>query len=93
LTKEREALYQSFPLQLYPLPIEHSIQLASGWQIHPIERLWQFLKSKLAWRLFDTLEQLREAVAQELEQLQPQTIASLTGWDFILDALSVAGIY
>lgn len=62
-------------------------------ELNPIERLWQFLKSKLAWRLFDTLEQLREAVAQELEQLQPQTIASLTGWDFILDALSVAGIY
>ncbi|HEY9847429.1 MAG TPA: IS630 family transposase [Candidatus Caenarcaniphilales bacterium] len=62
-------------------------------ELNPIERLWQHLKSKLAWNLYDQLDQLREGLAQQLQQLQPLMIASLTGWDYILDALSVAAIY
>ena len=77
---------------LVPDNIVLVFQPAHAPELNPIERLWQFLKAKLAWRLFDTLDQLREAVSQELEHLQPQAIASLTGWNFILDALSVAGI-
>lgn len=62
-------------------------------ELNPIERLWQHLKAKLAWSLYQTLEQLQEELTQQLQQLQRQTIASLTGWDYILNALSVAGIY
>ncbi len=50
------------------------------------------LKSAIVWQNYDDLDQLHNALAQELQQLEPQTIASLTGWDYILDALSVAGI-
>jgi transposase len=67
-------------------------QPAHAPELNPIERLWQHLKSKLAWNLYDSLDQLREALAQQLQQLPSQTVASLTGWDYILDALSVAGI-
>jgi transposase len=54
-------------------------------ELNPIEHLWQYLKADLCWAAFKTLEQL-------LTKLTPEIIASITGYSFILDALSVAQI-
>lgn len=67
-------------------------QPAHAPELNPIERLWQHLKSAFAWPNYDDLDQLRQALTQELQKLESQTVSSLTGGDFILDALSVAGI-
>lgn len=61
-------------------------------QVNPIERLWEEIKEDLSWGLFDSLDDLRVTVGNILQGLSQKAIASLTGWDFILDALSVAGI-
>jgi transposase len=61
-------------------------------QVNPIERLWKEIKKHLKWDLLDDLEQLRQKLSQVLLQLTPSVIASVTGWDFILEALSVANI-
>ena len=61
-------------------------------QVNPIERLWEEIKEELSWELFDNLEALRVAVEEILANLSQKVIASVTGWDFILDALSVSGI-
>lgn len=61
-------------------------------EVNPIERLWKELKKHLRWQLFSTLDELRLAVRKVLKKLDQSTIASLTGWNFILDALYVAGI-
>ena len=61
-------------------------------QVNPIERLWEEIKEELSWQLFDNLEALRVAVEEILAKLSQKVIASVTGWDFILDALSVSGI-
>ncbi|WP_442947672.1 hypothetical protein [Nostoc sp.] len=58
-----------------------------------MERVWEHLKQDLKWELFDNLEHLRAKVAQLLTQLTKKVVASLTGYDFILDALSVANIF
>jgi hypothetical protein len=50
--------------------------------------LWEHLKADLKWASFKTLEQLQAKVDQLLAQLTPEVIASLTGYSFILDALS-----
>ncbi|MCY6494560.1 transposase [Leptolyngbya sp. GGD] len=57
-------------------------------ELNPIERLWQHLKADLKWASFKTLEQLQTRIDQLLHDLTPDIIASLTGYDFILDALS-----
>jgi hypothetical protein len=44
----------------------------------------------LKWLKFDQIEELRAAVQKELNKLTLEVIASLTGWEFILEALSVA---
>jgi transposase len=61
-------------------------------QVNPIERLWKEIKKFLKWSLFDNLEELRIQLSQVLFKLTPQVVASVTGWDFILQALSVANI-
>jgi transposase len=57
-------------------------------ELNPIERLWQYLKADLKWASFKTLEQLQTKVEQLLAELTPEVIASITGYSFILDALS-----
>jgi transposase len=61
-------------------------------EVNPIERLWGYLKEQLKWLRFEQIEELREPMRKELKKLTKEIIASLTGWEFILDALSVAGL-
>ena len=46
----------------------------------------------MSWNLFNNLEQLRAKVKKILNNLSKKVIASVTGWDFILEALFVAGL-
>lgn len=59
-------------------------------ELNPIERVWEHLKQDLKWELFNNLENLRTKVAQLLAELTTDIASSLTGYDFILNALSVA---
>jgi putative transposase len=61
-------------------------------QVNPIERFWKELKKQLKWQLFDDLDDLRKTLSKEINQLTPELISSVSGWKFILDALSVANI-
>ena len=59
-------------------------------EVNPIERLWGYIKEQLKWLRFEQIEELRAAVQNELNKLTNEVIASLTGWQFILEAISVA---
>ena len=59
-------------------------------EVNPIERLWGYIKEQLKWLRFEQIEELRAAVQKELNKLTNEVIASLTGWQFILEAISVA---
>ena len=61
-------------------------------EVNPIERLWQYLKEQLKWETFDNLQDLRDSMQKLLRQLSNQVIRSWAGGQFILEALSVAGI-
>ena len=56
-------------------------------ELNPIERVWEWLKSKLQWRNFPNLTELRQKLTQVLEAITPEEIISLTSYDFILEAL------
>lgn len=62
-------------------------------QLNPIERLWEHLKRDLKWQLFDDLKQLQDKVDELIHALTPQQVASITGYGFILESLSVANIF
>ena len=57
-------------------------------ELNPIERLWEHLLANLKWASFETLAQLQTKVDQLLAELTPEVTASITGYSFILDALS-----
>ncbi len=61
-------------------------------ELNPIERLWQHLKKDLRWDLFQDIPQLQSRVDQLLNELTHETVASISGYSFIKEALSVAGI-
>ena len=59
-------------------------------EVNPIEKLWGYIKEQLKWLRFEQIEELRAALQKELNKLTNEVIASLTGWQFILEAISVA---
>ena len=67
-------------------------QQAYSPEVNPIERLWRYIKEQLKWLRFDAIEELREAVQKELKKLTNEVIASLTGYPFLLEGVSVAVI-
>ena len=60
--------------------------------VNPIERLWQSLKDKLSWLTLETLDELRREMDAVLNLLTPESITSLTGYDFIISALKKASL-
>ncbi len=58
----------------------------------PYEQVWQYLKRRLRWTLPTTLDQLRQQLRERLDKLTPEVVASITGRQSILNALSVARI-
>ena len=55
--------------------------------MNPIERVWQYIKQELSWKIYDNLDGLKEKVRAD-EEFSLLTIASITGWDYILSALA-----
>jgi len=54
--------------------------------------LWEHLKNLLTWLNFEELDKLRDEVRKILGTFSKELIQSLTGWDFIINALSLSGI-
>ncbi|PSB29097.1 helix-turn-helix domain-containing protein [Stenomitos frigidus] len=61
-------------------------------ETNPIERVWQPFKLGLRWQLPKHLDELRLLMRARLEAMPQAVIASIVGWQSILQALSVAGI-
>jgi len=57
-------------------------------ELNPIERVWQHIKQELSGELYENLDMLKEKVRAYLEELSTETVASITGWDYILSALA-----
>ena len=84
--------YLIFLINAIPENVILLFQPAYSPEVNPIERVWRYVKEKLKWLRFDQIEELRAAVQKELNKLKLEVIASLTGWKFILESLSVAGL-
>lgn len=85
--KAHQALALRWSENLIPI-----FQPAHSPQLNPVERLWQFLKRQLQGENFATLTQLRKRLQQEFQNLTAEQVASLTSYDFILEALFYAAL-
>ena len=57
-------------------------------RLSPIERLWQDVKYKLSFWLYETLVEHKNATGNILNGYSFEDIASLTGYRYILDAVN-----
>ena len=71
----------------WPENIIPIFQPAHSPELNPIERLWEHLKAQLQGINFPNLTQLRRRLSDILKDLTPELIASLTGWEFITNAV------
>lgn len=72
------------------LPI---VQPSHSPQLNPVERLWQDLRKHFKGTNFESITALEKALFEQINSLTQQTVASLTGYDYILDALAMQVTY
>jgi transposase len=57
-------------------------------ELNPIERLWQYIKSRIDFALIKTMEDLKLNVADILKkECTDSVVASITGYSYIIDAV------
>jgi transposase len=78
---------------LWPRNIFLTFQPSHCPELNPIERFWLLLKKQCVWQNCPTLEGRRKLLSSKLEVITAETIASLTAYDFILEALFGAASY
>jgi hypothetical protein len=60
-----------------------------------LQALWQCQKKQFEadlYQMFENLDEWRERLSKELNKLTPELIGSVSGWQFIREAVSVANI-
>ena len=58
-------------------------------ELNPVERLWQDLKDTLGFDFYKCLADLRQDARTALSRYTDEAVASLTGYDYLLEAASV----
>lgn len=57
-------------------------------EVNPAERVWQALKTALAWQRFDSLAALRDELVRLVRTYDHAAFQSLTSYPYILDAIN-----
>lgn len=73
---------------VWPENVIPIFQPAHSPELNPIERLWSDIKKHFKGKNFDNLAALRNEVFGLINSLCTTTIASLTGWSYIINALN-----
>ena len=56
-------------------------------ELNPLERFWQELKRNLKWENCNNLEELQQRLSEILNQIELEELVSLTGWDYLVEAI------
>ena len=50
-------------------------------ELNPAEKVWQWMKDKVAMKVFHEIEELQEKITQMVKQLNPELVKSITGYE------------
>jgi len=53
-------------------------------ELNPAEKVWQWMKDKIAMKIYDTIETLENKMEELLEELKNQKIKTITGYQLYL---------
>jgi transposase len=57
-------------------------------ELNPAERVWEHLKTALAWRCFASLEELQAEIVRLVTDYDAETLQSLTAYPYIMQAIN-----
>lgn len=57
-------------------------------ELNPAEKVWQWIKDKIAMKIYDTMDSLNDKIEDILKQLNQDRIKSITGYEFYINAFS-----
>ena len=57
-------------------------------ELNPAERVWEHLKTALAWRCFARLEELQAEIVRLVTEYEAETLSSLTAYPYIMHAIN-----
>jgi len=49
-------------------------------ELNPAEKIWRYIKDRIANQIFETLKDISDAIAHIVQKITPECIASITGW-------------
>ena len=55
-------------------------------ELNPAEKMWQWMKDKIAMKIYDTLDDLNQKMEELIKTAENEIIKSITGYDFYLNA-------
>lgn len=53
-------------------------------ELNPAEKIWQWMKDKIAMKIYDTLDDLEQKLENILQTTDNERIKSITGYEFYL---------
>jgi hypothetical protein len=60
-------------------------------ELNPVERLWQDLRGRMAWRLCNDLDALEGALCTQLDHYTPSVVQSLTSYPYLCQVIDEVG--
>lgn len=60
-------------------------------ELNPVERLWQDVRSRMAWRTFADLDALEAELCTQLAHYTPRVVQSLTSYPYLQRAIAEVG--
>lgn len=55
-------------------------------ELNPAEKMWQWMKDKIAMKIYDDLKTLENKIEQIIEETENEIVKSITGYQFYLNA-------
>lgn len=87
LLLDRGTFHRAKALEI-PQNMYFIFQPAANPELNPIERVWQYLKERLAVKNFASLDELFNAVSRILQGITHEILQSLTGFDYFTTAVN-----
>lgn len=55
-------------------------------ELNPAEKVWQWMKDRVAMKLFKDVKTLQDEITEMVNLLNPEIIKSITGYEFYIEA-------
>lgn len=55
-------------------------------ELNPAEKMWQWIKDKIAMKIYDNLQTLETKIEKLIDQAENKIIKSITGYEFYLNS-------